>query len=50
MKIVQIREANASLFALVDAAESAEPAVITRHGHPARDARFNGSGHATERD
>ena len=35
MKIVQLREAKASLSALVDAAESGEPTVITRHGHPA---------------
>jgi prevent-host-death family protein len=35
MKIVQLREARASLSALVDAAESGEPTVITRHGHPA---------------
>lgn len=35
MKTVQLREAKASLSALVDAAENGEPTVITRHGHPA---------------
>jgi len=30
MKIVQLRDAKASLSALVDAAESGEPMVITR--------------------
>jgi len=33
MKIVQLREAKASLSALIDAAESGEPTVITRHRH-----------------
>lgn len=35
MKTVQLREAKASLSALVDAAESGEATVITRHGRPA---------------
>lgn len=35
MKFVRLREAKASLSALVDAAESGESTVITRHGHPA---------------
>ena len=35
MKTVQLREAKASLSALVDAAERGEPTMITRHGKPA---------------
>lgn len=35
MKTVQLRDAKATLSALVDAAEAGEPSVITRHGHPA---------------
>jgi prevent-host-death family protein len=35
MKTIQLREAKATLSALVDAAEHGEPTVITRHGRPA---------------
>jgi prevent-host-death family protein len=35
MKTVQLREAKASLSALVDAAVGGEPTTITRHGKPA---------------
>jgi prevent-host-death family protein len=35
MKTVQLRDAKATLSALVDAAEKGEPTVITRHGRPA---------------
>jgi antitoxin Phd len=35
MKTIQLREAKATLSALVDAAEKGEPTVITRHGRPA---------------
>lgn len=35
MKTVQLREAKATLSALVDAAEQGEATTITRHGKPA---------------
>ncbi|MBX3578470.1 MAG: type II toxin-antitoxin system Phd/YefM family antitoxin [Rhizobiaceae bacterium] len=35
MKTVQVREAKASLSALIEAAEAGSPTVITRHGKPA---------------
>ncbi|MFN3549222.1 MAG: type II toxin-antitoxin system Phd/YefM family antitoxin [Mesorhizobium sp.] len=35
MKTVQLREAKATLSSLVDAAESGEATIITRHGRPA---------------
>jgi prevent-host-death family protein len=35
MKTIQLRDAKATLSALVDAAERGEPTVITRHGRPA---------------
>ncbi|MER9892029.1 type II toxin-antitoxin system prevent-host-death family antitoxin [Mesorhizobium sp. M0119] len=35
MKTMQLREAKASLSALVEAAENGEPTVITKHGEPA---------------
>lgn len=35
MRRIQLREAKATLSALVDAAEKGEPSVITRHGRPA---------------
>lgn len=35
MKTVQLREAKATLSALVDAAERGEATTITRHGKPA---------------
>ena len=35
MKTVQLREAKATLSALVDAAEHGEATTITRHGKPA---------------
>lgn len=35
MKSLSLREAKASLSALVDAAEKGEPVTITRHGRPA---------------
>lgn len=34
MKTMQLREAKASLSALVEAAENGEPTVITKHGKP----------------
>ena len=34
MKTVQLREAKATLSALVDAAENGEATTITRHGKP----------------
>jgi len=35
MRTVQLREAKATLSALVDAAENGEATMITRHGKPA---------------
>jgi prevent-host-death family protein len=35
MKTVQVREAKASLSALIEAAEAGNPTMITRHGKPA---------------
>jgi antitoxin Phd len=35
MKTVQLRDAKATLSALVDAAEGGETTLITRHGRPA---------------
>lgn len=35
MKIVQLRDAKATLSTLIDAAEKGETTVITRHGRPA---------------
>ena len=35
MREVQLRDAKASLSAVVDAAEAGEASVITRHGKPA---------------
>ncbi|MDX8525165.1 type II toxin-antitoxin system Phd/YefM family antitoxin [Mesorhizobium sp. MSK_1335] len=35
MKTVQLREAKAGLSALVAAAESGKPTIITKHGEPA---------------
>jgi prevent-host-death family protein len=35
MKTVQVREAKASLSALIEAAEAGQPTMITRHGKPA---------------
>ncbi len=35
MRSVQVREAKASLSALLEAAEKGEPTTITRHGRPA---------------
>lgn len=35
MKTVQVREAKASLSALIEAAEAGHPTMITRHGKPA---------------
>jgi antitoxin Phd len=35
MKELQLREAKATLSAVVDAAERGEPTTITRHGRPA---------------
>lgn len=35
MREVQLREAKATLSAVVDAAAQGEPALITRHGRPA---------------
>lgn len=35
MKTMQLRDAKASLSALVDAAERGEPTTVTRHGHRA---------------
>lgn len=35
MKTVQLREAKATLSALIDAAEQGEATTITRHGKPA---------------
>jgi len=34
METLQIREAKASLSAVVAAAERGRPTIITRHGHP----------------
>ncbi len=35
MKTVRLREAKATLSALIDAAEKGEPSLITRYGRPA---------------
>jgi prevent-host-death family protein len=35
MRSIQVREAKATLSALIEAAERGEPTTITRHGHPA---------------
>ncbi len=35
MKVLQLRDAKASLSAVIDAAERGEPTTITRHGRPA---------------
>lgn len=35
MKEIQLREAKATLSAVVDAAENGEPTMITKHGRPA---------------
>lgn len=35
MQQIQLRDAKATLSAVVDAAEQGEPSVITRHGKPA---------------
>jgi len=35
VKTIQLRDAKATLSALVDAAENGETTVITRHGRPA---------------
>ena len=35
MKTIQLRDAKATLSALVDAAEKGEPTLITRHGRAA---------------
>lgn len=35
MNSVQVREAKATLSALIEAAEQGEPTTITRHGKPA---------------
>ena len=35
MKELQLREAKATLSAVVDAAEKGEPTTITKHGRPA---------------
>lgn len=35
MKIMQVRDAKATLSALIEAAERGEPTTITRHGQPA---------------
>jgi antitoxin Phd len=35
MKTLQLREAKATLSALVEAAEKGEPTTITKHGQPA---------------
>ena len=35
MKILQLRDAKASLSALVEAAERGEATVVTKHGRPA---------------
>jgi prevent-host-death family protein len=35
VKSVQVREAKATLSALIEAAERGEPTMITRHGRPA---------------
>jgi antitoxin Phd len=35
MRTLQLREAKATLSAVVDAAERGEPTMITRHGRPA---------------
>ncbi|MEO5759973.1 MAG: type II toxin-antitoxin system Phd/YefM family antitoxin [Mesorhizobium sp.] len=35
MKTMQVREAKAGFSALVEAAESGEPTIITKHGKPA---------------
>lgn len=34
MQILQLREAKASLSAVVASAERGQPTIITRHGHP----------------
>lgn len=35
MQVVQVRDAKATLSALIEAAERGEPTTITRHGRPA---------------
>lgn len=35
MRTMQVREAKAGFSALIEAAESGEPTIITRHGKPA---------------
>ncbi len=35
MKTMQVRDAKATLSALIEAAERGEPTTITRHGQPA---------------
>ena len=35
MKEIQLREAKATLSAVVEAAENGEPTMITKHGRPA---------------
>ncbi|TIM62793.1 MAG: type II toxin-antitoxin system Phd/YefM family antitoxin, partial [Mesorhizobium sp.] len=35
MRTMQVREAKAGFSALIEAAESGEPTIITKHGKPA---------------
>ena len=34
MREIQLREAKATLSAVIDSAQRGEPSIITRHGHP----------------
>jgi antitoxin Phd len=35
MREIQLREAKATLSAVIDRAGQGEPSIVTRHGHPA---------------
>jgi antitoxin Phd len=35
MREIQLREAKATLSAMIDRAGQGEPSIVTRHGHPA---------------
>ena len=35
MQEIQLREAKATLSAVIDRARQGEPSIVTRHGHPA---------------
>jgi antitoxin Phd len=35
MQKIQLREAKATLSAVIDRARKGEPSIVTRHGHPA---------------